>query len=105
MAFTKDYLMLKSLGYTDVEIAKEMSVHRDTITNWKKTYKIPDIRKPRKNYQGVTEEQLLKGESIGLSRRFMLRRVREYGWTPEQAVSTPKIIGRRKEECYHKQVR
>jgi hypothetical protein len=82
------------MGLTDIEIAKEFSVHRDTITNWKKSYGVPDVRKPRKNYQGVTEEQLLKGESIGLSRRFILRRVREYGWTPEQAVNTPKIIGR-----------
>jgi hypothetical protein len=92
--FKTQYLALKSMGLTDIEIAKEFSVHRDTITNWKKSYGVPDVRKPRKNYQGVTEEQLKLGESRGFSRRFILRRVREYGYTPEQAINTPKIIGR-----------
>jgi hypothetical protein len=97
-SFKTQYLALKRLGLTDIEIAKEFNVHRDTITNWKKSYGVPDVRKPRKNYQGVTEEQLQLGESRGFSRRFILRRVREYGYTPEQAINTPKINGRRKRD-------
>lgn len=67
-----------------------MFIAIQTLRNYKKKYDVPFIKAPMRNRQGITEEQFKQAESIGLDRHVVLLRVREYGWTIEKAISTPK---------------
>jgi hypothetical protein len=88
MDFKSRYLMLKNEGKTDVEISKLLFISRTTLTRLKKENQLGGIMR---NKQGISENQLKQAESIGLDRHLVLLRVREYGWSIEQAISIPKI--------------
>lgn len=87
MKWEDKYIELRNEGLKDREIAKLFGVCKDTIVRIKKIYGIPCFRQ---NEQGVTHEQLKQAEEKGLSRRLVLRRVREYGYSVDDAVNTPK---------------
>jgi hypothetical protein len=89
--FTYHYTKRKAEGFLDCEIRKEMGVPNVTFTTLKALYGLKDTERVRRNNQGVTEEQLQKGESIGLTRRIILRRVRE-GWSVDRAIHEPKEL-------------
>lgn len=98
MHFRPWYIKLKKQGKTDKEIAIEMLIDPKTLRRQKALYQIPLIRKPRRNNQGISEQQLQMGEKIGLTRRVMLKR-RRRGWGVDQAISTPKQKRRCYDEC------
>lgn len=96
MDFKKEYLELKQRNLTDKEIQGELNITNAEMYALKKHYEIRVPRKKRKNYLGFTEEMLLKGESIGLSRRVMYKRVRALNWRHKEAISIPLITAKGK---------
>lgn len=93
MAFKEEYLNMKLEKYmSDEEIAAEMCIGLSKLYELKQHNEIELIMRPKKNSLGFTEDQLRRGESIGLSRRLMYKRYREYNWSHEKAVSEPRQI-------------
>ena len=97
MGFKERYLVLKNQGFTDQEIATAFHCSKDYLRKCKRLYDIPPMRRPRKNNQGVSEEELQKGESLGLTRRIMLQRVRFHEWPKEKAIREP-LMGNREKQ-------
>jgi transposase len=89
VTFKEKYLEMKEKGLTDYEIAEHFNVCRDTITRWKKRYDVSSPMKIRHNKFNVPEHVIQMGVKNGISRRLLLRRIREYGFTWYQAVHTP----------------
>ena len=101
MSFRDDYLRLKKENYTDEAIMSLMDIGPHKFHHLKRMNGLvkdgrPLVRKPKGNWLGFTEEQLLRGESIGLSRRLMYKRYRQDGWSHEKAVTQPKTNRGRK---------
>jgi hypothetical protein len=44
----------------------------------------------------MTQAEFEKGYKIGLDNRLMLRRVRQYGWSHEKAITTPRELHKRR---------
>lgn len=84
--FTKKYFELRDQGFLDKEIAEKMGYNPNTIARWKKMY---GITTKMVSSLGITEEELQKGESIGLPRRLIYQRVRSNNFTIEQAITIP----------------
>jgi len=95
MTFKEKYLMLKGEHKTDREIAFLFHMSLTALKKIKKLYDIPMIKRPRINNAGLTEEELQKGEKIGLKRKLMYKRVRSLGWSNEKAISEPKQCNKR----------
>lgn len=95
MGFSEKYWELRNEGLTDKQIARCLNISPSTLYVHKRVY---GIKSGRMNRQGMTQEQLVKGESIGLTRRTMYRRVRERNYKPNEACSVPpeKHLKRRK---------
>jgi hypothetical protein len=91
--FRKMYFDLKKEGLTDGEICERLFISRVTLNAFKDVYGVETV-KIRKNKVGVTEEHFRKGAEIGLTRRMILRRVRE-GIKVDVAIITPKQKGKR----------
>lgn len=89
--FKETYLNLKKKNLSDREVCKELLLSKNELYCLKKVYDLLDVRSKRKNHNGLTEEMLQKGESIGLTRRVMYKRVRDLLWSPDEAVNIPPI--------------
>lgn len=87
MVWKDKYMKLRDEGLTDNEIGKMFGVTRHTLTRIKKLYEVPCFKQ---NRQGITNAQLKIAQGNGVTRRLALRRVREKGWSVEDAVNTPK---------------
>ena len=85
MSFKEEYYRLKEEFRSDKEIARLLLMSYSGVYQLKKKYGIPPMNRPKTNKQGLSEEQLRHGESIGLSRERMYKRVRVWGWTPKDA--------------------
>lgn len=88
--FKSEYITLKQEGFTDKDAADIMNIPLYVLTPLKKYYKVPKVNRVRRNKNGITEEQFKKGLTIGLTRRLMNKRVRELGYTTDQACTFPK---------------
>lgn len=93
MNFIEKYNMLKDQGKTEHEIAKELYCTKSTLWRWKKE---AGVKLRKRNQTGFTEAQLVKGESIGLTRHLMYQRVNMNGWSIVDAYSVPKNVTRKK---------
>ena len=86
----RQYMNLKlSRNLTDLECAKKLGISRDKLIAKKKQWGI-NLRRQKDNMFGVSEPDFEKGRKIGLSRKLILNRVRDHGWTVEKAVNEPK---------------
>jgi hypothetical protein len=94
VSFKEEYLKHKKENKTDAEIMEVLDIPPYKFYELKKMNdlikKSYGIKRPRMNYCGLTDEMLRKGESIGLSKRLMYKRVRELYWDHERAVTEPK---------------
>jgi hypothetical protein len=90
MSFKTRYLEMKKEYKIDREIAKEMEISISLLVRLKNLYGLTGYRCPNRNYQGLTQEELEQGVRNGIPRRLALRRVREYGYSVEMAISSPK---------------
>ena len=90
MTFVEWYFDLKDEGKQDKEIAEMLDVCTSTLKRMKNIHGIGKTTRIRPNGQGLTEEQLKIADEKGITRRLALRRVREYGWDKEDAISIPK---------------
>jgi hypothetical protein len=85
----RQYMNLKtSRNLTDHQIAKIIGVTKWDLVELKKEWELP-LRKGKDNMQGVSEMDFKTGARNGLSRRLILRRVRDYGWEVERAIREP----------------
>lgn len=87
--FEQKYKALKAQWLTDAEIAKKLFTNTGTLDKWKRQYGIKWPNKCKKNPRDVTEAQFAKAAEIGLSRRRVLTRIRDDGWSTERAISEP----------------
>jgi hypothetical protein len=83
------YMNLKlSRNLTDRDIAKKLGITRYKLMEMKKTWGL-NLRKQKDNVCGLSEEDFKRGNKIGLTRRRILKRVRDLGWTIEMAITEP----------------
>lgn len=88
--FKKKYYELKKHGDFDRKIANALYISEQTLYRYKKKCGLVQYTK-RPTQLPITEEQLQKGEQLGLTRRIMYKRIRNCYWTPEEACSIPKL--------------
>ena len=89
--FVERYIELKEKHLTDVEIADKMDISPRSLTHLKSVNGLTDYPKRNpKNSVGLTEEEFKQGIENGLTRRIMLRRVRDYDWSRRDAITKPK---------------
>jgi hypothetical protein len=89
--FAERYLEMKNeMFLSDIEIAEEFEISESTLFNLKKANNLDGLKRPTTNKSGLTEEQLREGERNGLERRTMLKRVRDYHWSIQDAITKPK---------------
>jgi hypothetical protein len=88
MSFKDIYLEMKDKGMLDSEIALELDICRDTLSRWKKRFNI-EAPRMKHNRCNVPEHIIKAGVEKGISRRLLLRRIREYGFSYYEAVHTP----------------
>lgn len=96
--FKSDYEDLKGYGFTDREVGDYLNIPYYAISPLKSYFGITESPKIRKNKNGLTEAHFKKGLALGLSRRLINKRVRELGYTPDQACSFPKGSKGRKKD-------
>jgi hypothetical protein len=87
--FTEKYLHLfENTNLVDKEIAKELFISTKCLWTLKKVYGVKTPLK-RKNRYRITEKQFQQALENGISRRTVLKRVREYKFTIEMAITKP----------------
>lgn len=94
MTFEEWYFELKSEGKLDREICEMMGICEGTLKRIKTIYDVQWEGRTRKNGQGLSEKELKVAEENGIGRRLALRRVREYNYSNEDAIHTPKNFRR-----------
>jgi hypothetical protein len=93
MGFKEEYLKLKEKNMTDQEIMKEMLLNNHTFYKMKEHHGLCRnkniVKRKRKNYKGFTEEMLQTAEANGIPRRLAYKRVGEYFWSHQRAITEP----------------
>ena len=96
--FRKQYLEFKKKErLTDRDIAEKLYISYSSLVKYKRLCGLNGFIRCRRSKLPFTEQQLQAGEKIGLTRRIMYQRVREHGWSCEEACSVKNIgVGKRR---------
>ena len=88
--FIRLYKHYKSQHLLEIEIARKLQIHSNTLYQLKKKYGLPLITgKTREltNKNGLNRDQLNFAKENGLDSSAVNMRMREYGWTIEDATT------------------
>jgi hypothetical protein len=92
MDFRERYLLLKDEGWTDVKIAEWIGVSRNKLYKMKKFHGISTKRVTLlEKKHGVTRQQINDAKARGICYDILCRRIEEYGWKIELALTYPVI--------------
>lgn len=94
--FPERYWELKNQGLTDEEVADAMFMHPVTLAGHKRKHNIKLAKKDVAKELGVTQEHLEIAKANGIKRKHVLSRVKDHGYTIEDAITKPVVSFKKK---------